>query len=472
MKRQNNSERATALHISLALILMSGLAALLGSIFTAPASKATASKSQLDAGEPRLFAKLSPTLPRPAQPKQLSVADRIAYQWAIEEVYWRHRTWPKENPAPKPSLDEVMPAAQIEQKVEDYLRNSQALEDYWQRPLTAEQLQAEMERMAEHTKQPEVLRELFAALGNDPFVIAECLAKPALAERLATKLYGQDQRFHGELRRRAELDLRAHHTVKQMKQTSGNYSEIELVRSDAAEADSAPTETKDAEAVRINSSEWQERGEKLAAEFDTTNTDREPSATGRIRGSESSAPPARSGRSGADPWSRIETGVLSPLQEDEWRYYTTAIVQKTKQRVKLATLEWRKEAFDSWRARADIQAPNAMAAATADYTLPVVIDGANVCTGDTWTATSTTNAPAARWFHTAVWTGSEMIVWGGKTNFSPGPLNTGGRYNPITDSWTATSTTNAPDARYLHTAIWTGSEMIDRKSTRLNSSHQ
>ena len=48
-----------------------------------------------------------------------------------------------------------------------------------------EQLQAEMDRMAKHTKQPEVLRELFEALGNDPFVIAECLARPVLTERLS-----------------------------------------------------------------------------------------------------------------------------------------------------------------------------------------------------------------------------------------------------------------------------------------------
>ena len=77
---------------------------------------------------------------------------------------------------------------------------------------------------------------------------------------------------------------------------------------------------------------------------------------------------------------------------------------------------------------------------------------------DSWTATSTTNAPAGRDRHTAVWTGSEMIVWGGPcdANF----LNTGGRYNPSTDSWTATSTTNAPTARAGHTAVWTGSEMI------------
>src|SRR5207244_12201496 len=71
-------------------------------------------------------------------------------------------------------------------------RNSQTLEDYWQRPITAERLQAEMDRMAKHTKQPEVLRELFEALGNDPSVIAECLAKPVLAERLLTELYAHD----------------------------------------------------------------------------------------------------------------------------------------------------------------------------------------------------------------------------------------------------------------------------------------
>ena len=43
-----------------------------------------------------------------------------------------------------------------------------------------------MDRMAKHTKQPEVLRELFQALGNDPLVTAECLARPMLADRLFT----------------------------------------------------------------------------------------------------------------------------------------------------------------------------------------------------------------------------------------------------------------------------------------------
>ena len=80
---------------------------------------------------------------------------------------------------------------------------------------------------------------------------------------------------------------------------------------------------------------------------------------------------------------------------------------------------------------------------------------------DTWESTSTTNAPGAREAHSAVWTGNEMIVWGGFIGTSPSPsLNTGGKYNPSTNSWTATSTSNAPSAREYHTAVWTGSEMI------------
>src|SRR5206468_1433874 len=242
--------------------------------------------------------------------RTLTFAQRVAYQRAIEDVYWRHRIWPKERPDHKPSLDAVMSQAQLEKKVADYLRKSQALEDYWQRPTRAEQLQAEMDRMARNTKQPEVLRELFQALGNDPFLIAECLASPVLAERLLRNYRAHDQ-----------------------------------------------------------------------------------------------------------------------------------------------------EPLDSCGATGESHRPNVMPAANVKYTLPTISDTATGCTPDTWTATSTTNAPAARFGHTAVWTGSEMIIWGGQDD-NLQYLSTGGRYNPSTDSWAATNTTNASDGRAGHTAVWTGSEMI------------
>jgi hypothetical protein len=36
---------------------------------------------------------------KPAQERRvLTFADRVAYQRAIEEVYWHHRIWPKERP--------------------------------------------------------------------------------------------------------------------------------------------------------------------------------------------------------------------------------------------------------------------------------------------------------------------------------------------------------------------------------------
>jgi hypothetical protein len=70
---------------------------------------------------------------------------------------------------------------------------------------------------------------------------------------------------------------------------------------------------------------------------------------------------------------------------------------------------------------------------------------------DSWQSISTTNSPSWTSGDTAVWTGTEMIVWG--------ELG-GGRYNPTTDTWQSISTVNAPSARILHTAVWTGVEMI------------
>jgi N-acetylneuraminic acid mutarotase len=85
---------------------------------------------------------------------------------------------------------------------------------------------------------------------------------------------------------------------------------------------------------------------------------------------------------------------------------------------------------------------------------------------DSWTATSMANGVlTTRAYHTAVWTGTEMIVWGGVAAqcgdigclFS---RNTGGRYNPATDTWVPMSTVGAPSPRRYHSAIWTGTELI------------
>jgi N-acetylneuraminic acid mutarotase len=84
----------------------------------------------------------------------------------------------------------------------------------------------------------------------------------------------------------------------------------------------------------------------------------------------------------------------------------------------------------------------------------------NVCLGactagkceNGWSATATVGVPEARSHHIAVWTGTQMFVWGGRDGFTA--LNSGGLYDPATKTWMPTSMTNAPAPRYDATAVW------------------
>jgi len=147
---------------------------------------------------------IASTVYAPAIARDLNFEDRVNAQRAIEQVYWSHRIWPTDNATPRPALSAVMSDAAIRGKVEDYLKKSNALAEIWGRPITAAQLQAEVERFVAQTRAPEVLRELFAALGDDPFLIAETLARQSLADRLVRSAYVRDERFHRDARQEAE----------------------------------------------------------------------------------------------------------------------------------------------------------------------------------------------------------------------------------------------------------------------------
>lgn len=75
-----------------------------------------------------------------------------------------------------------------------------------------------------------------------------------------------------------------------------------------------------------------------------------------------------------------------------------------------------------------------------------------------WVALGTTGAPGARIRHTAIWTGSRMLVWGGQQ--SGAFLGDGAAYDPANDTWTVLPATGAPVARANHVAVWTGTEML------------
>ncbi len=79
---------------------------------------------------------------------------------------------------------------------------------------------------------------------------------------------------------------------------------------------------------------------------------------------------------------------------------------------------------------------------------------------DSWKPLPAANAPSSRTGHTAVWTGSRMLVWGGRELPSQVVLNTGASYDPRSDSWTPLPVSVASPGRMYHAAVWTGTEMI------------
>ncbi len=90
---------------------------------------------------------------------------------------------------------------------------------------------------------------------------------------------------------------------------------------------------------------------------------------------------------------------------------------------------------------------------------PLATGGRYTLATERWAPTRTRGAPAARYDAEAVYTGSEMIVWGGRTG-EDAPVATGGRYDPARDRWRPIASAGAPAGRYGHTLIWTGSEAI------------
>ena len=143
----------------------------------------------------------------PTVAQNLSLEDRVACQRAIDNVYWRHRS--QAGGTPRLAFEQAVPASVSRRKAEDVVRKSVALAQWWDTTLTPAQLQAELDRMAAGSQSPAVLAELFAALGQDPQRAAECLARPALAERLIQTYFAKDERFHGAARRQAQADLQA-----------------------------------------------------------------------------------------------------------------------------------------------------------------------------------------------------------------------------------------------------------------------
>jgi len=167
------------------------------------------------------------------------------------------------------------------------------------------------------------------------------------------------------------------------------------------------------------------------------------------------------GASGGDLFSPLNTGGIYDPASDSWTPTTTTDAPQARayagavwDNVHNKMIVWGGHYRDYWL--------------TYDDYVYLQTGGLYDPASDSWTNMNSLNAPSGRRGFSVVWTGAEMIVWGGETlycgNWSCDPMytfiNTGGKYNPGSNSWSAISLANAPTARSYHSAVWTGTQMI------------
>ena len=321
-------------------------------------------------------------VPKPTDPT-LPLEERARCMRRVEEVLWRHRLWPRTD-VPKPSLTQVVPESFFISRARRIVRGSNALERFWHRPVRPSDLQQELDRIVRETRDPATLQEILAALGNDPTRAAECLARPLLVERRLYDWYAWDTRIHAPLRQKIEQQLRGVHHAGALPTLDGYYVEMPLDRAAESLQDIVRT---------------------------------------------------------------LPMGGLSSLQETETLFYVVGRLDARR----VSLVYWWKESLEAWLDRQGPELDLPLNVATGSYRLRPVDTSA--CTPDRWTPTPVT--PQARDRHTAVWTGSEMIIFGGL--FSP---HHNGRYNPATHTWLPIQVAGQPSPRTGHTAVWTGTEMI------------
>ncbi len=234
-----------------------------------------------------------------------------------------------------------------------------------------------MGREAGYSKDPDMLRELWQALGNDPQKIAECMALPLLAERELRSGYAYDERFHGELKERVRNEVAGGVTVWGMKGLSGKYEEVELRKKSSPEG--KELEKDKGGVVELSEAEWNQETRRLAGLL---------GAEGR---NAPELPPGLKGAGAHDGTPGISSpglpaGGVSRMQEDEEKFSVIGVLESGPDYVKVATVVWQKVSFGEWWGGVRGQFAPEVKGKGYTYTLPNIT--AVATPSDTWLSMS------------------------------------------------------------------------------------
>jgi Putative metal-binding motif/Kelch motif len=334
--------------------------------------------------------------------RTLTFEERVKAQTQIDAVYAAALTGPPADP--------TVARERAEARVRDSLKKSIVLATRWKTPITRNALQHEVARIARNSTMPDRLRALYAALGFDPLLIAEALARPVLVDRLIGNFFAYDGGIHRDSRAKAEA-LRA------------DASRASWI----TELDGAVSQER--ELRRSNDADVDESFERALLGLPQS------------------------------------TGVPSLIQEEKTAFTFDVVIERRADIVRFVHYAVPKIPWTTWWAKASATVDEKSVLAEASSLAPGA--GADVASasatqgcdpGGTWDNGVLGRVPDPRFHHGAVWTGSEMLVWGGSDG--PDSWNSGGRYDPVTDTWQTVTLAGAPSARASHQAVWTANEMI------------
>jgi len=375
--------------------------------------------------------------------REISSEDRIRAQAAIERVYYQYQVGATR------SFEQAVPRAILEAKVRTYLEQSVALGARWGTPVTSEMLHAEMRRIARNTRLPDRLEEIYAALGHDDALVEECFARPLLVQRMLRSF------------------------------ENGAVPEFDRPLADGWPKSEA-NGSREGALVGVNCPAAD--GWTNGVLGKVPHHGEAPGVwTGSLvivwGGTLSGASPGLRYDPLIDDWSPMSTVGAPSKRSDHtivWTGSQAIVWGGTQPGGPMNDGARYDPATDAWQPMSVSGAPTARNAHTAVWTglTMIVWGGANGNSyptsggrydpvANTWKAIATVGSPSPRGYHSAVWTGSKMVVWGGSIT-APflAYFNTGGRYDPSTDTWQATSLVDAPTARSHHRSVWTGQRMI------------
>lgn len=338
----------------------------------------------------------------------------------LKKLEWNNTLWPKKNKISKPEFEQVFNEVKFRNDVLKTLKMEKILFELSNVKLDSFMLENEIFRIVKNTRAPEKLTEIFQTLDNQPFKIVECLIRPNIINRLIKEKYYWSDKVHNDSKIMAKNYLDQY--LESGNLNNGKTKLIRFVLENSGKKKKKYEVNQD-DGVYIQEIDALTLKNKLS-------------------------------KSNYD------------IVEHKYLYSYEEIINESESDILIKQITWPKIIFDEWIEKRlhgnklELRRYNDLNIKIPKISNKIDINNQQSLNAGLNPKWRIPDLPVARGGYSAVWTGIEMIIFGGTDMESEFQTNTGSRYNPVFDTWSAITDLNAPQPRSSHSAVWTGTEMI------------